>query len=293
VPEEPGSAATRNQLRNSQATMAAMTATTIQAAAGTPVRAALCGGGCTGNRASSAIAWRMAAAGAGRPAASSSVSNGAAAGSCAESMLTVRPLGIVARNCAVVGAESCVAATAGLARRRRVAFPGLLLVFMALICKRRATSGISDPGGTPPRLVQPPAHTSASLEFHLDLSAWRHPHGRTGVRQITGLRLDPRDVRHIVLTHLDFAHARGLDNFPHATAVRLLAKECDAAVARNTWLDRQDIERPRCTPGLRFYRWLMEKDRRTRRANQQRLRGLRELVRTVGAGSELFCLRPD
>ncbi len=181
----------------------------------------------------------------------------------------------------------------------------------------------------------------------------------TAVRQIAGLGLDPHDVRHIVLTHLDFDHAGGLDDFPQAT-VHLLAKERDAAFARKTWLDRQryrpqqwatrqrwqahdaaherwhgfdclqpiaglelalvplightfghagvavrtdrqwlldagdayfydaemDIERPRCTPGLRFYQWLMEKDRRTRLANQQRLR---DLVRTAGAQVEIFC----
>jgi len=142
VPEEVGSAPTPGQRSNSRATTAAITATAIQTAAGTPLRAALCGGGCSGSRPSSAIAWRMAAGGAGRPAASSSVSNEAAAGSCAESMVTVRPLGIVARNCAVVGAVSCVAATAGLARRPRAAFADSLLASMLWFCKHCATSAM-------------------------------------------------------------------------------------------------------------------------------------------------------
>ena len=47
-----------------------------------------------------------------------------------------------------------------------------------------------------------------------------------------------------------------------------------------------DIEQQRCTPGLRFYQRLMEKDRRARLDNQQRLR---ELVRTAGADVEIFC----
>jgi glyoxylase-like metal-dependent hydrolase (beta-lactamase superfamily II) len=182
----------------------------------------------------------------------------------------------------------------------------------------------------------------------------------TAVRQIARLRLDPRDVRHIVLTHLDFDHAGGLDDFPDAT-VHLLATERDAATAQRTWLDRQryrpqqwstrqhwlahdarggeqwqgldclqpipgveialvplightlghagvavrlerhwlldagdayfhctemDTERPRCTPGLRFYQWMMEKDRAQRLHNQQRLR---DLVRTRSAEVEIFC----
>lgn len=37
------------------------------------------------------------------------------------------------------------------------------------------------------------------------------------MRQIERLGLDPADVRHIVLTHLDFDHAGGLEDFPQAT----------------------------------------------------------------------------
>jgi glyoxylase-like metal-dependent hydrolase (beta-lactamase superfamily II) len=182
----------------------------------------------------------------------------------------------------------------------------------------------------------------------------------TAVRQIARLGLDPRDVRHIVLTHLDFDHAGGLDDFPAAT-VHLLATERDAAIARTTWLDRQryrpqqwsfqqnwrahdprsgegwfglsclqpiagldillvplvghtlghagvavrlerrwlldagdayffhaemDLANPRCTPGLKLYQWMMEKDRAQRLANQQRLR---ELVRRHSAEVDVFC----
>src|SRR5687768_3629561 len=60
----------------------------------------------------------------------------------------------------------------------------------------------------------------------------------TAVRQVQKLGYDPRDVRHIVLTHLDFDHAGGLDDFPHAS-VHMLAAERDNALARPTWLDRQ------------------------------------------------------
>ena len=44
-------------------------------------------------------------------------------------------------------------------------------------------------------------------------------------------------MHHILLTHLDFDHAGGLDDFPQAT-VHLLAAEVEAATARPTVLDR-------------------------------------------------------
>ncbi|HLL25989.1 MAG TPA: MBL fold metallo-hydrolase [Kofleriaceae bacterium] len=183
----------------------------------------------------------------------------------------------------------------------------------------------------------------------------------TAIRQIERLGYSARDVRHIVLTHLDFDHAGGLDDFPEAT-VHMMRVEAEDAVAQKTWLDRQrfrpqqwssverwmgytgggepwfgfdcvrqlrgvppeilmvplpghtfghagiavreqtgwmflagdayfdhdelDFENPRCTPGLRFYQWMMEKDRRARLGNQQRLR---ELVRDHGDEVRVIC----
>lgn len=60
----------------------------------------------------------------------------------------------------------------------------------------------------------------------------------TAVRQIEALGFAARDVRHIVLTHLDFDHAGGLDDFPEAT-VHLLRTEIEDAALQRTWLDRQ------------------------------------------------------
>jgi glyoxylase-like metal-dependent hydrolase (beta-lactamase superfamily II) len=175
----------------------------------------------------------------------------------------------------------------------------------------------------------------------------------TAVRQIERLGFRAQDVRHIVLTHLDFDHAGGLDDFPEAQ-VHLMRRERDAAEAQRTWLDRQrfrpqqwssrarwhvysaytggelwfgfecvrdlrglppevllvpltghtfghagvavsgpqgwllmagdayfyhremDADAPWCTPGLRVYQRLMEKDRRARLRNQQRLRNLKD-----------------
>ena len=60
----------------------------------------------------------------------------------------------------------------------------------------------------------------------------------TAARQIESLGFRREDVRHVVLTHLDFDHAGGLDDFPLAT-VHMLRRERDAAKAQRTWLDRQ------------------------------------------------------
>jgi glyoxylase-like metal-dependent hydrolase (beta-lactamase superfamily II) len=60
----------------------------------------------------------------------------------------------------------------------------------------------------------------------------------TAIQQIRRIGFDPIDVRHIVLTHLDFDHAGGLDDFPWAK-VHLLDTERAAALRQRSWLDRQ------------------------------------------------------
>jgi glyoxylase-like metal-dependent hydrolase (beta-lactamase superfamily II) len=50
----------------------------------------------------------------------------------------------------------------------------------------------------------------------------------TAIRQIERLGFAPADVRHILLTHLDFDHAGGLEDFPHAT-IHLMDAEFSAA----------------------------------------------------------------
>jgi glyoxylase-like metal-dependent hydrolase (beta-lactamase superfamily II) len=184
----------------------------------------------------------------------------------------------------------------------------------------------------------------------------------TAIRQVERLGFKASDVRHIILTHLDFDHAGGLDDFPHAD-VHMLQQERDYAVLQKTWLDRQrfrpqqwstrgnwrvyevdkgeswfgfehvhrlegltpdlvllpllghthghcgvavevagqwlllagdayfyhremDVNAPECTPGLRLYQMLMEKDRKARLRNQERLRDLR---RDHGTEVEIFC----
>lgn len=184
----------------------------------------------------------------------------------------------------------------------------------------------------------------------------------TAVRQVEQLGFSATDVRHIVLTHLDFDHAGGLDDFP-AARIHLMRDERDHALAQRTWLDRQrfrpqqwssrdrwelygsargapwfgfegvqhlrglpgsilmvplpghtfghagvavrsqgrwlfqagdayfyhgemDVDGPHCTPGLRLYQVMMEKDREARIANQQRLRRLRH---DHSQDVEVFC----
>jgi glyoxylase-like metal-dependent hydrolase (beta-lactamase superfamily II) len=67
----------------------------------------------------------------------------------------------------------------------------------------------------------------------------------TAIRQIEALGFSAADVRHIVLTHLDFDHAGGLEDFPHAS-IHLLDREYQAAtgprvgfVARNRYRPAQ------------------------------------------------------
>lgn len=53
----------------------------------------------------------------------------------------------------------------------------------------------------------------------------------TAIDRIEKLGFNPIDVRHIVLTHLDFDHAGGLEDFPQAT-VHVMQTEIDAAKQR-------------------------------------------------------------
>ena len=53
----------------------------------------------------------------------------------------------------------------------------------------------------------------------------------SAVAQLRTLGHEPGDVRHILMTHLDFDHAAGLIDFPHAV-VHLSAREADAVRTR-------------------------------------------------------------
>ena len=57
------------------------------------------------------------------------------------------------------------------------------------------------------------------------------------IHRLAALGLDARDVRHIVLTHMDIDHAGGLADFP-AARVHVHAREFAAATARATFRER-------------------------------------------------------
>lgn len=60
----------------------------------------------------------------------------------------------------------------------------------------------------------------------------------TALHQIETLGFSCTDVRHVVLTHLDFDHCSGLSDFPSAR-VHVLRTEHDAAVRRTGFVARQ------------------------------------------------------
>ena len=60
----------------------------------------------------------------------------------------------------------------------------------------------------------------------------------TAVEQVKELGFKPKDVRHILLTHLDFDHAGGIADFPGAT-VHVLAAEATAARRRGGFWSRR------------------------------------------------------
>lgn len=70
----------------------------------------------------------------------------------------------------------------------------------------------------------------------------------TAVRQLARLGFAPSEVRHIVLTHLDFDHAGGLSDFPHAQ-VHLLAAEADAAQRAEGFIARRRYRPQQWGPG--------------------------------------------
>ena len=80
------------------------------------------------------------------------------------------------------------------------------------------------------RDVQAP-HSRLS-SFFIYFNGIRFERKYTALDQIERLGFSAGDVRHIVLTHLDFDHAGGLEDFPEAT-VHVMQAEIDAAKDRS------------------------------------------------------------
>jgi glyoxylase-like metal-dependent hydrolase (beta-lactamase superfamily II) len=77
--------------------------------------------------------------------------------------------------------------------------------------------------------VADPHHRLSEFFLHMNQIQLRPE--ETAVAQVRRLGFKPEDVRHIVITHLDFDHAGGLEDFPNAT-VHLTAREKEVADAQ-------------------------------------------------------------
>ena len=82
----------------------------------------------------------------------------------------------------------------------------------------------------------------------------------TAVRRIEALGLDPRDVRHIVVTHLDLDHIGGLADFPQAH-VHVTTEALTWAVRTPRFLERRRYRRSQWAHGPRFTEYVYGADR--------------------------------
>lgn len=73
----------------------------------------------------------------------------------------------------------------------------------------------------------------------------------TARSQVERLGFQVSDVRHIVLTHLDFDHAGGLADFPEAE-IHVMSQELEQARGARTWLDRRRYRRAQWGPNPRW-----------------------------------------
>jgi len=60
---------------------------------------------------------------------------------------------------------------------------------------------------------------------------------QTALEQVRARGLDPKDVRHLIVTHMDLDHAGGIPDFPGAT-VHVHKRELDAAHARTSVIEK-------------------------------------------------------
>lgn len=77
--------------------------------------------------------------------------------------------------------------------------------------------------------------------------------GETALRQLEALGFSAGDVRHIVLTHLDFDHAGGIEDFPHAR-VHVMETERVAAERKRRGFATRQRYRPMQWDAVRDWR---------------------------------------
>lgn len=86
--------------------------------------------------------------------------------------------------------------------------------------------------------VQDYLHTRARLGRIIEKTGGiQHNLDLTAIAQIQRLGFSPRDVKHIMVSHLDFDHAGGISDFPEAT-VHILSTEFNAAQRAATLKDK-------------------------------------------------------
>jgi len=103
----------------------------------------------------------------------------------------------------------------------------------------------------------------------------------TALAQIQSKGFSALDVRHIVLTHLDFDHAGALADFPEAT-VHIHTPELDAARQPATLIEKQRYEARLWAHGPRW---------QTHRTDGERWNGF-DAVRAVGGSDDEILLVP-
>lgn len=84
--------------------------------------------------------------------------------------------------------------------------------------------------------------------------------GDTALRQVEALGFTAADIRHIVLTHLDFDHAGGIEDFPEAT-VHVFGAEHDVAKAQESVLDRARYRPMQWSGRIDWQRYVPEGER--------------------------------
>ena len=99
--------------------------------------------------------------------------------------------------------------------------------------------------------VQHP-HPRLSMFFHLLLNI-RFRLRETALHQVKAMGYSARDVRHIVLTHLDFDHAGGIEDFPNAR-VHVMEVEREAAERKRQGFIAKRRYRPAQWDGVRDWR---------------------------------------